>query len=251
MLAINAPRRTFQSFHSDNEARVADFFEAYAAELPAQLGSCFKAYGEKFLTRHARVHMASLFRLSRGQANKVITDVHSELELPLDDEDAIRESIEEASGFRFAVPEAPASALLVTKRTSVEMTDSEESAVKKPKGQSLSQLIAPSEHLSSSLPDYVFEVVTTPDPMNNAITEPELSRVTDQAIMFMSKKYGRHNIGLPLARTYAAQIRARVKIGDRGKKNIVLGKDRDLASTLVEKARNRTYKPVSATTQPL
>ena len=243
------PTRSLASFHSDTDARTGDFFEAYANELPADMGVRFKAYGDKFVRRHARVQFKSLFKLGRGQCNKVITDVNTELheEQAVGEEDAIRESIEEAAGFEFQKPTAPESAALVTgKKRKIE--EDENGALH---GQSLSQIVPRAEQLDAVLPDYVFDVVTTPDPLNNPIQEHELSAITDETLKFLSKTYGRHNIGLGLARIYAAQIRMKVKIGDRGKKNRVLGIDRDLAQMLVEKSRNRTYKTVSARDQTL
>lgn len=239
--------RTLASFHSDAEARTTDFFEAYANELPDDMAARFRAYGDKFIRRHARVQLKSLFKLLRGQCNKVITDVNTELQYEDGDgeEDGIRESIEEAAGFAFEKPTAPESAALVTtkKRKLSELEGADDSAAR---GQSLSQIVPRTEQLDAALPDYVFDVITTPDPLHNPISEPELSALTDEALKFLCKKFGRHNIGAPMARIYAAQIRNKVKIGARGKgKNRVAGEDRNLANTLVEKARNRTYKTVS------
>ena len=244
-MLVASPKRSLASFHSDTEARTCDFFEAYANELPADMGARFQAYGDKFIRRHARVQLKSLFKLMRAQCNKVITDVNTELhdEEGVGEEDGIRESIEEAAGFEFQKPEAPESAALVMGKKRKICEEDENGAVK---GRSLSQIVPRAQQLDAVLPSYVFDVVTTPDPLNNPISEPELSAITDETLKFLSKTFGRHNIGLGLARIYAAQIRKKVKIGDRGKKNRVLGINRDLALSLVEKARNRTYKVVSA-----
>ena len=107
----DSDRRALVSFHSDNEARVSDFFDAYAAELPPDMSARFRAYGSQFTRRHARVTLSSLFKLFRAQCNKVIADVHKELGFEDEDEDAIRESIEDAAGFEF---QSPLSAALVS-----------------------------------------------------------------------------------------------------------------------------------------
>ena len=180
----------------------------------------------------------------------MIADVNQEMafEHNAGEEDAIRESIEEAAGFEFQKPTAPDSAALVAsnKRNRSEEDEGEGGEAKQAKGRSLSQIMPRSKQVDAALPDYVFEVITTPDPVNNPISELELSALTDETLKFLSKTYGRHNVGWSLARIYAAQIRKKVKLGDRGKKNRVLGINRDLAGMLVEKARNRTYKAVSA-----
>ena len=235
----DSDRRALVSFHSDNEARVSDFFDAYAAELPPDMSARFRAYGSQFTRRHARVTLSSLFKLFRAQCNKVIADVHKELGFEDEDEDAIRESIEDAAGFEFQKPTAPESAALVS-------TGQHKREVDLARFRSLSQRLSSDEKLEAVLPSWVFDPITTIDPLNNPISETELSNITDEAIKFMCKQYGQHNIGIGLARIYAAQIRKKVKIGNRGKKNVVLGKDRDLASSIVEKTRNRTYKSVRA-----
>ena len=242
--------RSLASFQSDAEARTDAFFDAYAKELPADMAARFTAYGQRFIRRHARVQLRSLFKLERAQCNKVIADVNQEMafEHNAGEEDAIRESIEEAAGFEFQKPTAPDSAALVAsnKRNRSEEDEGEGGEAKQAKGRSLSQIMPRSKQVDAALPDYVFEVITTPDPVNNPISELELSALTDETLKFLSKTYGRHNVGWSLARIYAAQIRKKVKLGDRGKKNRVLGINRDLAGMLVEKARNRTYKAVSA-----
>ena len=98
-MLVASPKRSLASFHSDAEARTCDFFEAYANELPADMGARFQAYGDKFIRRHARVQLKSLFKLMRGQCNRVIIDVNTELqdEEGVGEEDGIRESIEEAA----------------------------------------------------------------------------------------------------------------------------------------------------------
>ena len=253
MLAIAQQRteRELKEFHCDVDARTSDFFEAYARELPSDMGERFRAYGELFIRRHARVQLSSLFKLMRAQCNKVIHDVHVAMGVEGDagDEDGIRESIEEAAGFEFKKPTAPESASLVSsrKRNINEVGDTE-GHERMSKGQSLSQILTREEQLD--LPDYVFDGVITPDPLNNAISEPELSTITDGTLLVLAKRHGRCNIGIQLARVYAKQIRKKVKIPDRGKKHIVLGKDRDIAESLVQKSRNRTYKIVSACLPP-
>ena len=242
-LALIEPR-TLESFRCDGEARVTDFFQAYANEMPPSMAERFEAYGAKFMERHARARLSSLFKLLRSQCNSVIADVHKEMKLTLEDEDAIRESIEEAAGFVFELSKAPESAALATKRKS---PGGEGTQPKK--GRSLSQCLPQAQQIETALPDSVFDVVTTPDPLINPITETELSLITDETLKFLCRTFGRHNVGLQIVRVYAAQIRRKVKIGPRGKKNVVLGADRDLAQSLVEKARNRTYKTVSAAPQ--
>lgn len=246
MLALHATTFTLKSFHSNSEARVEDFFRTYANELPDDMRERFQGYGDLFIRRHARVQMSSLFKLMRAQCNKVITDVHTNLNLTDfdEEEDGIREAIEEAAGFTFEKPTAPASAALVSTNKR-KATDSGEEPEAKRRGQSLSQILTSTEKLDVVLPDDVFDGVTTPDPLNNPISEPELSGITDEVLKFMGKWKGQCNIGLGLARIFSTQIRARVKLPNRGKKHIVLGADRDLPLMLVEKARNRAYKPVS------
>ena len=245
MLAL--PTRTLGSFHSDIDARTVDFFDAFANELPDDMGAQFKAYGAQFIRKHARVQLKSLFKLNTLQCNQVIVDVNAALchEEEAGYEDGIRESIEEAAGLEFQKPKAPESAALVPTKKNFkrELEDDENDALK---GRSISQKVSREKQLEAMLPNYIFDGVTTPDPLNNAISESELSGILDEILKFISKTFGASNLGIAMARIYAAQIRAKVKIGDRGKKNRVLGKDRDLAGSLVEKSRNRTYKPVSA-----
>jgi hypothetical protein len=245
MLTELASTLTLASMYSDAGARTVDFFEAYANELPSDMATRFKAYGDKFIRRHARVQLKGLFKLQRDQCNKVIIDVNTELNYDegTGEEDGIRESIEEAAGFEFQRPTAPESAALVTskKRKVCDEDDSNVSSIG-----SLSQIVPRAQQLDAELPDYVFDVVKTSDPLNNPIPDSELSALTDETLMFLSKRFGKHNVGMGLARIYAAQIRKRVKLSDRGKKNRIRGSDRDLAAILVEKARNRTYKAVSA-----
>lgn len=238
--------RKLASFHSDTEARTTEFFQAFADELPGDMAERFKAYGDKFIRKHARVQLKTLFKLGRDKCNKVIADVNKELQFDegAGEEDAIRVAIEEAAGFEFEKLTAPDSAALVTTKRKIAEEDAD---AKEAKLGSLSQIVPRSEQLDAALPDYVFDGVTTPDPLNNPIEEKELSAITDETIKFLCKRFGRHNLGIGMARIYAAQIRKRVKLGDRGKgTNRVLGMNRNLAQSLVEKSRNRTYKPVSA-----
>ena len=208
----------------------------------------FRAYGTKFLEKHARATLGALFKLSRMQCNKVIDDVHQEH--PVDcDADAIRESIEEASGFQFVadLQSAPESAVLVKrKRIAEEDEDEDEDSVSKKKGRSLSQIIPYSEQLAIELPDHLYDVIETADPINNPISEPELSALTDEVVKFLGKRFGPHNCGMGLARILAKKMRKKVKIGDRGQKaHRIRGEDRNLAKSIWEKTRNRTYKKVS------
>ena len=73
MIAVHAAplapeARSLASFQSDAEARTDAFFDAYAKELPADMAARFTAYGQRFIRRHARVQLRSLFKLERAQS---------------------------------------------------------------------------------------------------------------------------------------------------------------------------------------
>ena len=73
MLAVrdNNPA-ALKSFHSDTDASTLQFFNAYAAELPPSMDARFRAYGTKFLEKHARATLGALFKLSRMQCRGVL-----------------------------------------------------------------------------------------------------------------------------------------------------------------------------------
>ena len=103
MLAVTRP--TLGKMHSDVDALVVDFLNAYAEELPEELATICTAARDLFLKRHLRVRLGQLFRLTLKQAEQVIVDAGADA----GDASGWASSLEDAAGFEFrehSVPES-------------------------------------------------------------------------------------------------------------------------------------------------
>ena len=151
---------------------MADFFEVYAEELPlTQAGIAREIYSNLF-KEHARTRFSGLFKLSTTQVDAVIATAGGG--------DGWRETIEELAGFSFRKPSAPESAELYSLITKSSVRTSEKDELAKKGRNTLSAVLAADDTLmDETLDDDVFSCITTVDPRNNPISEPEVEKFTD------------------------------------------------------------------------
>ena len=91
------------------------------------------------------------------------------------------------------------------------------------------------------LPCGLLDVVVTPNPKLNAITQPETEAVTDALCEYIAAAHGSWKIGKPLAKHYGKQVEKVLPLlPDYGK---VTGAHRKWESMIYEKCRNRFYVP--------
>ena len=229
MLALLEPPglRPLGDFKGDGQARIADFFASWNADLPYDIAEANNRICDKFITAFGRTRFETWFTLKTTQVDAVITEIKGE-----DDEGTWRETIESLAGFRFERPYAPDSAALISDR----------SVPEKPlfKAVNVSARLAQSGKLAlQKLPESCFDVIETVNPMENIISESELQGFTDAVCAVVAAKHGDWKLGAALARVYGQQAKVRLpNLPDRG---TVSGKDRKIDKMIFNKCKNRLY----------
>ena len=107
MLSDTATARELDDFHMDSQARTLDFFEAWKRELPPKVSETVDKIADGFFQHYAVPRLHGLFGVLRSDAEKVVSAAGGG--------EGYCDTMEQMSGFRFRLPEAPQSASLVPK----------------------------------------------------------------------------------------------------------------------------------------
>jgi hypothetical protein len=142
--------------------------------------------------------------------------------------------MEKKAGLRFApTPTIPASAVFSTdlgdKEDSPDIAAGSLSKYLMESGK-FESVYVPIEHMLSH--------IETPQPKINAITELELTIVTDKTCEFLLESWGRLDIGRPLARRIASQLLDHIALPKYGRTS---GADRKLWMIILQKCKNRSH----------
>ena len=231
MLALPSPPgfRPLSDFKGDGQAKVADFFAAWNADLPNELAEANTQICNKFIYVFGRTRFETWFTLKTTQVDTVISEIKGE-----DAGGTWRETIEALAGFRFERPFAPDSAALICKRSAPEEEKPSLRAVNVS-----ARLLESGKLASQMLPQSCYDVIETVNPTENTITETELQRFTDSVVAVVAAKHGDWKLGAPLARVYGKQAKARLpKLPDRG---TTFGHARKIDQMIFNKCKNRLY----------
>jgi len=230
--------RTLDSFYMDAQARVNEFFHVWSSDLVGDDAQSALKIGAEFIRVHARTRFSTFFKLQASVVEQVILENGGGT--------GWRQTIEELAGFQFEGRSAPASADLLRTESNESVRPAKKlktDACKHdshPNANTISaQLNESGELMGHPLPDHVFSVITTPNPLVNEIKESDLEAFTDSVLAHCSRTFARFNIGRPLARIWGAQAHARLKkLPNYGS---VAGEDRSIGNMLYEKSKNRSH----------
>lgn len=216
------------SMQNDGDTFLVDFFSAWNGELPPSAGAVNDKICAAFVNKHGRGRFNSLFQLSRTLADEVVAASGGS--------DGWTSTIEQLSGFKFALPTAPTSAHLAGLRSGVP------EAAEKPKAHmTLSDTLGSNRAAweAEKIPAHCYSVVTCACPLQSPLSEPDVSAFTDALLEYIAAKHGGWNLGLPLIRLYAAQTKRKFPhLPDRGQ---TAGVDRDWEVVIGGKIKNRRY----------
>ena len=217
--------------YADKEAKVRDFFDALAEELPSPLSGICTRTGDLFITKHLRTRLGQLFRLTRKQAEDVTVEAGADQ----DEVPGFVASYEDAAGFEFRGHSVPESARLACHVASDTLaTKGTASASWKRKSLPTIGQEVKASHLEFGVPECCYDVIETMDPLNNPISEPELEAFSTEVIQAVGTRFGRYNIGRPYARILGKEIEKKLPHLPVGK-----GKNRSWGKILNTKSKNR------------
>lgn len=233
------PERSLASFDGDPDALVADFFCVWSRDLPEALAAVNGRICDQVLGI-GQTRFASWFKLPASQADALICAGYGK-------EDSQwaagwRLTIEELCGFTFQCSSSsvPESAALVRHTNVLQPRCAQTSEPMRPLTVG-GRLMASGQFLDQRLPCGLLDVVVTPNPKLNAITQPETEAVTDALCEYIAAAHGSWKIGKPLAKHYGKQVEKVLPLlPDYGK---VTGAHRKWESMIYEKCRNRFYVP--------
>ena len=214
MLAVTRP--TLGKMHSDVDALVVDFLNAYAEELPEELATICTAARDLFLKRHLRVRLGQLFRLTLKQAEQVIVDAGADA----GDASGWASSLEDAAGFEFREHSVPESALIAA--TAGLLTGDSKGPTVRSRERTL--LMTVGEELEKDnladtfvLAECCYDVIEVLDPQSQTISEREVEAFSDAVMEFIGTKFGRYNMGAQFCRTLGKQVEKRLPNLPKGK----------------------------------
>jgi hypothetical protein len=222
LVAAPLPIRTLSQMRNDADALVADFINAYAAELPPKLATICIVARDLFLKKHLRTRLGSMFRLTLKQAEEVLVEAGADQ----GDVAGWCASFEDAAGFEFREHNVPVSSHLATSAGVVAGSRGPIATRVPPSGRhrTIGQELNEAQE-AYVLPECCYDKIDTDDPMTNTIREPELEAFSDAVMEALGTRFGRYNLGMPLCRMLGKQVAKRLPHIPLGK-----GKDRSWGS---------------------
>ncbi len=227
MLAVPAPplERSLDDFYGDSAARVDEFIAVWSRDLPRDLSEINEQIGFVF-QKKGRTRFSVWFKM-------VYTDV-DQIVLENGGDDGWRSTVEDLTGFKFALPKAPGQKELVP---SVGQKQRKAEAETKADDLCVSARLSMAGSIyDERLPDACYSVVQTEAP--HEMAERELSAFTDEVLQHIACTFGDWKLGMTLARQYGKEAEKRLPplptYGDKSRK----GK---LGKIIWQKCKNRLY----------
>ena len=224
--------RSISDFYGDADARVLDFFEAWATDLPSEQALLIAKLGSMFMKVHMRARFGAFFKLTRGQAREVV------LHPDVGGDESLLDSLEALAGFKFEEPGVPESAALVNKVVPAARSKQIQIKSESKNGPTISQDLERTRTLMTAvLPDEaIIQCSRTLNPTVNAIEEPEVQEQLVACLEYAAVTWGKINLGAPLSRLWGRQLMLKKKLPSYGQTQAC---NREWWKILYEGARNR------------
>ena len=195
-MALLAPLSLSRMEH-DPETRVVDFFAVWNLDLPPSACAINDKICATVINKYGRTRFSALFKLQRAVAEEVVSTSGGT--------DGWVKTIEELCGFSFALPTAPTSMQLAVLSSGV-------AAAKKHKErQTLSDnLVSAADWMAQQIPECCFSVVQVANPTSDELSESDIEYFTTSLLEWVMATNGAINLGAPLTRHLAAQVKRRL-----------------------------------------
>ena len=222
-MALSSAPTSLARMEHDPETRLVDFFTAWNADLPPTAVAINDKICHRFREKHGRARFSALFKLSRAEAEEVVSFAGGA--------DGWLKTIEDLAGFKFDAPTAPTSGHLASLSSGVA------EPMKRKAVSTLSDEV--SDWAAEIVPEHCFLTVKCANPGSDPLSEPDVQAFTDALLGWVLATRGALNLGAPLTRHYAAQVGVRFPfLPDYG---CTAGSSRTWFKIIREKARNRSY----------
>ena len=225
MAASARPPRSLSELCGDGETHLAEFFDVWSADLPPPIAAINCKVRDSFIEVHGRTRFASLFKLNRAVAEKVMAECGAG--------QGWIDTMEELSGFTFAAPTVPSTASL-----SGGVPDKPKPKKKRTLSDDVLESAAGFD--GEVIPDAVFDAVKCKYPGADTLESKDVTAFTDALLLWAGARHNAWNFGLPLARHYASQAARRLpKLPDKPGKT--KGAQQGWTDIIMNKTKNRTF----------